>query len=99
MLQNRDFILLLDSKLHLSNLERLLELSALSKHVLSALLLLAPSLIALVQVPAQILNLLFLLPENLTKFVSRVSHVLQHVTQFLHRLTSLVKDVSSSVVV
>ena len=51
----------------------------LSLQVLAPLLFLSPGLVALVQVSAEVLNLLLLLPEDLSEFVRGMSHVLQHV--------------------
>lgn len=52
--------------------------------LLAQFLFLPSCLVALVQVPAQVLNLLLLFPEDLAQFLSRVPHILQHVAKFLH---------------
>lgn len=77
--QNGHLIFFFDSKLHLSDLECFLEVMGLSLQVLAPLLFLSPGLVALVQVSAEVLNLLLLLPEDLSEFVRGMSHVLQHV--------------------
>ena len=99
MLQDGDFVLLLDGELHLPDLKRLLEVFRLLLQVLPPLLLLPARIVTLVQVTPQVLNLLLLLPEDLPELVGGMAHVLQHVAEFGHRLTRLVEDLPPRLVV
>ena len=80
MLKDCHFIFFLDSQFHFSDLESLFKLAGLGLEVLPSSLFLSSSLITLIQISTQVLYLLLLLPENLTKFVSGVPHVLEHVS-------------------
>ena len=97
--QNGHFVFLLDSQLHLAHLQSLLKGGLLRLEVDAALFLLASGLIALVQIVMQVLNLLLLLPEDLSELVRCVTHVLQHVAQFSHGFCRLVEHLSASCVV
>ena len=90
MLEDGHLVFFLDGKLHFSHLQRLLKLTALRLQVLPSFLFLASSLIALIQIATQILDLLLLLPEDLSQLIRSVPHVLQHVCKLVHGLRSLI---------
>ena len=97
--QYRYFIFLLHSKFHFAHLQRLLKFVTLRLQVLPPLLLLSPCLITLIKVTSQVLGFLLLLPENLSKFVSSMSHVLQHVSKFIHWFWGLIEHVPSCTII
>jgi len=70
-----------------------------SLQVLPPFFLLSPGLITLVEIPAKVLDFFLLFPENLTKLVSGVTHVLEHQTELIHRLSCLIENLSSGRVV
>ena len=80
MLKDCHFVFFLDSQFHFSDLEGLFKLTGLRLEVLPSTLFLSSGLITLIQITTQVLYLLLLFPENLTKFVSGVPHVLKHVS-------------------
>ena len=84
VLEDGHFVFFLDGQLHFSHLQGLLKLMALRLQVLPSFLFLASSLVTLVQIATQILNLLLLLPEDLSQLIRRMPHVLQHVCKLVH---------------